>query len=189
LRGRDRWLEDESLFVSKDLEPAREEFHPLYGRKRSEEVSQVNLSRRAADRFLDALNRDCSPAGKVLAVLHGEVILAIRRRLEGWSREEFQGILSSLDPHYRLPNGSLVQYSRTDPGNGFEQEASAENQGQEKFSKILEGTYHWVRTVCPWDFSNGDGKWKYFARKKFSNQELMARAKTSLKVNTPPPQS
>jgi broad specificity phosphatase PhoE len=110
---------------------------------------------------LDTLARECD--GKdVIIVCHGHVMRVFKMILERMSLGEINGYLFSKDEPSRVPNCSIIHYTRENP---FES-----GQG---LSKYLD----WVRMIRPAGGGNPEDDFCPIERKKYSNEELLLEAK------------
>ena len=110
-------------------------------------------------RLLDVLHRECS-AMRVIVVCHGETMWAMRLRLERMTWERFEELDRSDDPHDRIHNCQIIQYTRRTPG-----------------SDEAPGTrYDWMRSVCPTDLALSSNDWTRIVRPVYTNEELLALA-------------
>jgi len=105
------------------------------------------------EQWLNQLRQACS-GFKVIAVCHGNILKAIRIRLEKMKQEEWVKLTN--DPAYLTYNCQIIQYTRRDPHTG----------------KIARHFSH-VRSICPWDPSKGSTEWTKIHRATFSNEELL----------------
>lgn len=111
------------------------------------------------DRILDTLHREC--AGKnVIIVCHGEVMWAFRVQLERMTQERFLELDQSKNPHDRIHNCQVIQYTRLDPDGSDMNPAPY---------------FGWMRSVCPWDQTLSSNHWVQIERAKFTNEDLMKR--------------
>ncbi|MBI4142422.1 histidine phosphatase family protein [Candidatus Uhrbacteria bacterium] len=118
-----------------------------------ESMAQFSLR---IDRVLDTLHRECSNQ-RVLIVCHGEVMWALRIRLERMSQRRFMELDQSKDPKDHIHNCQVIQYSRRDPTTG-----------------VVCARYEWMRSVCPWDLTRSRNEWERIVRPTFSNDDLAA---------------
>ncbi len=115
------------------------------------------------DRVIDTLHRECE--GKnVIIVCHGEVMWAFRVRLERMSQEKFRKLDGSKKPYHRIHNCQVIHYTRTDPHTSG--------------TTAPHPHLNWMRSICPWQLDlSGDGKWRKIQRKRYTNDELLERAR------------
>jgi len=102
--------------------------------------------------FLSELRRTASGL-RVLVVGHGNIIKAIRIRLERLLQSDWVKLNTS--PDYATYNGQVIWYSRRNP-----------------FNSKIESSLSWVKSTCPWDTSKGHD-WKRVSRHTLSNEELL----------------
>jgi NAD+ kinase len=107
--------------------------------------------------ILDTLHRECSEM-KVVLVCHGEVMWGFRLQLERIPFERFNELDASKNPFDRIHNCQILHYTRRHPMSG------------ELFPYL-----GWMRSICPWDTSKSSNTWLPIKRKKFTNDELIAR--------------
>ena len=74
--------------------------------------SIAHVSENRVRNVLDTLHREAS--GRVIAVTHGEMMMAFRLTLERLSDEGYEAL--DADPTQRLPNCAVLHYSRRGPG-------------------------------------------------------------------------
>jgi broad specificity phosphatase PhoE len=112
---------------------------------------------------LDTLHRERSE-DDVVIVCHGEVIQVFRLLIERVPPEEYPAWYASDNSgDWKLPNGGIVQYTRTNPDTGKE-------------SPFIE----WVRIIAPNDHDPKEPEWsawRTITRKKYSSDELLRVAK------------
>lgn len=104
--------------------------------------------------FLGTIYRECGNTN-VIIVSHGEVMTGFRYLLERQTEQEYNRLKNTDNPHERIHNCQIVQYSRLNPHTGE-----------------LEDNLNWVRSICPWDLSRSINEWKPIIRKKYSNKDL-----------------
>ncbi|QGN33577.1 histidine phosphatase family protein [Microlunatus sp. Gsoil 973] len=107
--------------------------------------------------FLETLDRELGDR-RVVAVTHGEFIMAVRLLLERWDDEEYGAIMA--DPGQRLHTCEVLHYSRRDPRDGR-----------------VEGRLAWLRRAHP-DLSGGvpavaASPWARFDYRLPGNDELL----------------
>jgi len=83
------------------------------------------------DIWLDALHKSCA-GFRVLAVVHGNILKAMRIRLEKLRQEEWVNLKN--DDNYRSYNCQIVHYSRRNPQTGK-----------------IHRNFVYVKTICPWN--------------------------------------
>ncbi len=160
LRERDRGkldvIDHESLKRDYQDELIRRTIDPFYWTPPGGEcLAQVCLR---TDRVLDTLHRECE-GSRVILVLHGETMLAIRVRLERMSQYRFRMLDDSKHPHHRIHNGQVIHYTRVNPETG-------------EVSPYLE----WVRSVCPTDLALSSNVWERIQRPSYTNEQLIENA-------------
>lgn len=113
--------------------------------------------------ILDTLFRECD-GQDVVIVCHGHVMRAIMIVLEKLSLEESNELLVTQDEELRLPNCSIIHYTRQNPANP-EQGMSVH--------------FDWRRIIRPAGGGGKDESFKVIKRKKFSNEDLLMMARKS----------
>ncbi len=109
---------------------------------------------------IDTLARECD--GKdVVIVCHGHVMRAFRIILERLSLKDTNDLLISLDPSKRVPNCSIIHYTRENP---FEN------------TQILSDRLDWVRMIRPGGGGDPEDDFSVIQRKKYTNAELLEEA-------------
>jgi len=103
--------------------------------------------------LLDRLRRDCS-SGRAVLVCHGELIGALRARLEDMSQRDF--LSWSTDPHEKIANGEIIHDARRDPETGEVSERLA-----------------WRRTAVPYDESRSQ-PWCHVEARHYDGAGLLA---------------
>jgi len=122
-----------------------------------ESMATVGLRSKA---FFDTLHRECS-RNSVIVVSHGEFIWSCRIRLERITIGRYHELDSSKNPHDRIHNCQIIEYTRVDPKTG--EEASC---------------YNWMRSVCPSGLLLSRNEWVPIVRKKFTNEDLLAEVES-----------
>jgi len=142
-----------------------------------QEVFAHNLAMREADRyfwrtpngesmadmvirlypFFDQLHRECANVPIVGCVCHGEVMWAIRCRLEYILPDRFNELDLSTKPFDQIHNGQILHYTRVNP-----------------VTQVVATRLRWVRSICPWDLSRSSNDWREIIRPKFNNDDLLA---------------
>lgn len=107
------------------------------------------------DRVLHTLHRECSDK-RVILVCHGEVMWAIRVRLERMSQRRFKELHLSKDPAHRIHNCQIIHYSRRAQGTG-------------ELSKYA----NWMRMIRPTDNPVWTTGWTQIERPNYSNEDLL----------------
>lgn len=107
------------------------------------------------DRVLNTLHRECSDK-RVIIVCHGDVIRAIRIRLERLSQIEFKRMDESTDPFDKIHNGQILHYTRCNPRTG-----------------VLAPHVNWMRSICPSDLTLSRNELEEIKRPNFSNEDLL----------------
>ena len=107
---------------------------------------------------LDRLHRKCAE-GNAIIVCHGEVMWTLRYLLERMTPAQFKELVESDDPHDRIHNGQILQYSRVNPKTG----------------SVTKSTTH-MRSICPWDQSKSRNEWSPILRRRYTNDDLLQQA-------------
>jgi len=108
----------------------------------------------------NTLRRECSNK-RVIIVCHGEIMWALRVRLERLSQIRFAQIQASKDPKETIHNSQVLHYSRIHPVTG------------EIFP-----VFRFLRSVCPWKPEYSTEGWMEFERPMYSNEELLTSVHT-----------
>jgi len=103
--------------------------------------------------LLDTLHRECSEA-KVIAVVHGEVMWALRTRLERFTHQRYLELDRSKDPNDQIWNCQILHYTRRNPKTG-------------EIGPYL----GWFRMTRPM-FPNFPSLWQPIVRRRYSNDDL-----------------
>jgi NAD+ kinase len=111
-----------------------------------------------ADRLLCILHRECSNK-KVILVCHGEVMWAMRTRLERMSQDTFKELQDSGRMVDQIHNGHILHYTRKNP------------QTQE-----MAPFFTHFRSVCPWNEKLSPKGWTKIERPVYDNEMMMAIA-------------
>jgi len=109
---------------------------------------------------LDTLARE-SDGKNVVIVCHGHVMRAFRIILERLSLRESNQLLIADEDWARVPNCSILHYTRANPFN--------REQG-------LANRFDWVRMIRPAGGGELEDQFSVISRKKYSNQELLQEA-------------
>lgn len=110
------------------------------------------------DRLFCSLNRECN-AKKAIVVCHGEVIWAMRTRLERMSQDTFRELQDSGRMVDQIHNGHILHYTRTDP-----------------FTGEVAPSFSYMRSVCPWNEKLSPKGWIKIERPVYDNEMLLAIA-------------
>ena len=128
-------------------------FRPPQGESIADVSQRIKL-------VLDTLARECD--GKdVIIVCHGHVMRTFRIVLEKISLQKTNEFLSGNDEWARVPNCSIIHYTRKNP-----------------FQDVLQlsDRFDWIRVIRPAGGGNPEDEFSTIERKKFSNQELLTEA-------------
>lgn len=117
--------------------------------------SMAQLVERLRSGIVESLHRQ-NPEATALLVTHGEVMWGFRMILERLLAHEFETLESSHEPHNKINNCQILEYSRIDPAD----------------PKHVLSHYGWMRSVCPWDETRSLKEWQAITRKNFDNQGL-----------------
>jgi len=127
--------------------------HNFYRRPPNGE-SRLDLSLRW-DRVMSSLSQRHSEH-RVIIVAHQTIIESgLIRRLH-WTVEDFHNWKKKRDPKTDINNCQVIHFTRRNPDSG----------------QVI-NSIRWWRTVCPWDKSRSDEKWRKIIPKKYSSQELL----------------
>lgn len=109
---------------------------------------------------LDTLARECD--GKnVIIVCHGHVMRTFRIILERMSLRQANEYLASTDDWGRVPNCSIIHYTRIDPS----------------FEGELSKSFFKVRMIRPAGGGNPEDEFNIIERPSFTNEELLEEAR------------
>lgn len=108
------------------------------------------------DRALETLHRECSDK-RVIIVCHGEVMRAMRMRIERMSQQEFKRTIFSKRRKDRIYNCQIIHYTRRNPKTG-------------KISKYA----NWVRMIGPTENPIWETGWRKIVRRTYSNKDLLS---------------
>lgn len=107
--------------------------------------------------------------GAMLCITHREALWAIRTIFEHLSQEEFETMYRSRAPEHRIWNCDLFHYSRRDPETG-----------------ALSPTFDWMRRVRVHESASvQETGWTSIARKRHTNDELLALAAERSSITEP----
>ena len=129
----------------------------LYAPPGGESMADVALR---LDRFIHLLHRECANK-RVLVVCHGEVMWAMRTRLERMSLLRYKDLIESKRFTDHIHNGHILVYTRVNP----------------ETSEIVPN-FRWMKSICPWDPSLSPNRWEEIERAMYSNSMLLATAET-----------
>jgi len=145
---RDKDYADQQKFY--DTQPFL--FRPPQGESIADVCQRIKI-------VLDTMARECD--GKdVIIVNHGHVMRVFRIILERMSLQQANEILVSPAEAMRVPNCSIIHYTRENP---FAQGGLAER-------------FKWVRMIRPAGGGNPQDEFTEIVRKKYTNTELLAEA-------------
>jgi len=122
-----------------------------------ESIAQVCIR---VDHTFNTLRRECSNQ-RVIIVCHGEVMWAMRVRIERLSQIRYHQLYKSSDPRDKIHNSTVIQYTRIHPKTG------------EIFPY-----FKFMRSVCPWKPEFSMDGWLEFDRPSYSNEELLQSVTT-----------
>lgn len=110
------------------------------------------------DRVLSTLHRECENKD-VIIVCHGEVMWALRMRIERMSQVKYRALDASKDPFNKIHNCQIIHYTRKNPETGL-------------WSQYC----NWMRSVCPWNLKLSSNAWQVIERPVYLNEDLLALA-------------
>ena len=149
---RDEFYKNEQKFY--DTQPFL--YRPLQGESVADLCDRIKL-------VLDTLARECD--GKnVIIVCHGHVMRAFRIILERMSLKKTNEYLMNTGSWGRVPNCSIVHYTREIP---FDQKP------------LLANSFAFVRMIRPAGGGETEDGWTRIERKKFTNKELLEEAEAN----------
>ncbi|KAF1328360.1 hypothetical protein FI667_g7011, partial [Globisporangium splendens] len=111
-----------------------------------------------ADRLLCVLHRECADK-KAIVVCHGEVMWAMRTRLERMPQDTFHELQESGQMVDQIHNGHILHYTRRDPQTGE-----------------MAPYFTHMRSVCPWNEKLSPKGWMKIERPVYDNEMLLAIA-------------
>lgn len=118
--------------------------------------SMADLVDRTKLGIIQTLYREV-PEENAIVVAHGNVLWAVRIIMEGLTFEKYEEMDNM--PLEKVNNCQVLQYTRINPDNASE---VAQN-------------FKWMRSVCPWDTSLSNNKWRKITRSRFSNKDLLEK--------------
>jgi NAD+ kinase len=104
------------------------------------------------------LHRECADR-KVVVVCHGEVMWAMRTRLERMDLVQYRDLTSSTRMTDHIHNGQILWYTRRHPVTGE-----------------ISPFFSHMRSVCPWDMSRSTNKWNEITRPIYTDAIILANA-------------
>ncbi|KAG7398140.1 hypothetical protein PHYBOEH_011549 [Phytophthora boehmeriae] len=149
-------MSEQERFIKMQDELKRRELNRFYYAPPGGESLAAVAQR--ADRLLGILNHECHDK-RAIVVAHGEVIWAMRTRLERMSQDTFIELQESGRMVDQIHNGHILHYTRKDPQTG----------------KMAPYFTH-VRSVCPWNEKLSPKGWMKIDRPVYDNQLLLATA-------------
>lgn len=131
-------------------------FRPPQGESIADVCERVKI-------ILDTLARECD--GKnVIIVCHGHVMRTFKIILERMSLEKTNDFLITSEEWGRVPNCSIIHYTRQDP---------------KDMSLGLSQRLGWVRMIRPAGGGNFEDEFSVINRPRFSNEQLLIEAKNN----------
>ncbi len=97
------------------------------------------------------------PSQRVVVVTHERVLWSIRVELEHLTVQRMMKRIRSKDPVHHIHNCQIIEYSREHPTKKGE----------------LTDDYSWYRSICPWDESLSDPRWKRIVERRFTNEQIL----------------
>lgn len=98
-------------------------------------------------------------AGKnAIIVAHGNLLWVVRIIMEGLTYEAYHELDSPANQKEKMNNCQVLQYTRINPANPSE----------------VASNFNWMRSVCPWDTSLSNNKWREIKRLKYTNDDLLS---------------
>ncbi|KAK1945176.1 NAD kinase 2 [Phytophthora citrophthora] len=149
-------MSEQERFIKMQDELKRRELNRFYYAPPGGESLAAVAQR--ADRLLGILNHECHDK-RAIVVAHGEVIWAMRTRLERMSQDTFIELQESGRMVDQIHNGHILHYTRRDPVSG----------------KMAPYFTH-VRSVCPWNEKLSPKGWVKIDRPVYDNELLLATA-------------
>ncbi|CAI5746738.1 unnamed protein product [Peronospora destructor] len=149
-------MSEQERFIKMQDELKRRELNRFYYAPPGGESLAAVAQR--ADRLLGILNQECHDK-QAIVVAHGEVIWAMRTRLERMSQETFIELQESGRMVDQIHNGHVLHYTRKDPQTGQ-----------------MAPFFTHVRSVCPWNEKLSPKGWIKINRPVYDNELLLATA-------------
>eukprot|EP01120_Amphizonella_sp_Union-15-10_P013535 TRINITY_DN6285_c0_g5_i1.p1 TRINITY_DN6285_c0_g5~~TRINITY_DN6285_c0_g5_i1.p1 ORF type:complete len:297 (-),score=53.33 TRINITY_DN6285_c0_g5_i1:115-1005(-) len=116
------------------------------------------------DRWLSDLRGSCTGL-RIIAVCHGNILTAVRIRLENLKQEEYS--LMKTDPLQKTYNAHLLHYTRRDP-----------------FSGTVHSNFNWLRSICPWDTTKSSNIWQTINRRSSKTSDLLESVEKIPRLHT-----
>jgi len=107
------------------------------------------------DRIISAWQHSC-PGQKIIAVCHGNIMMAFRVRLEGISQSRFQELMESKHHFDKIHHCQIFHYTRRNP-----------------WTSEIATLPSWMRSICPWDTTRSSNMWQEIVRSTYSNEDLL----------------
>ncbi|CAI5726607.1 unnamed protein product [Hyaloperonospora brassicae] len=149
-------MSEQERFINMQDELKRRELNRFYYAPPGGESLAAVAQR--ADRLLGILNHECRDK-RAIVVAHGEVIWAMRTRLERMSQDTFMELQESGRMVDQIHNGHVLHYTRKDPLTG-----------------TMAPYFTHVRSVCPWNEKLSPKGWMKIDRPVYDNELLLATA-------------
>ena len=149
-------MSEQERFINMQDELKRRELNRFYYAPPGGESLAAVAQR--ADRLLGILNHECRDK-RAIVVAHGEVIWAMRTRLERMSQDTFMELQESGRMVDQIHNGHVLHYTRKDPLTGS-----------------MAPYFTHVRSVCPWNEKLSPKGWMKIDRPVYDNELLLATA-------------
>jgi NAD+ kinase len=128
-------------------------FRPPQGESIADVCTRIKI-------VLDTLARECDEKN-VIIVCHGHVIRAFKIILEKMSLQKSNEFLLPKEDWARVPNCSILHYTRQDPMDD---------------TKDLSNRFNWVRMIRPAGGGNLEDGFSVIDRKRYSNEDLLSEA-------------
>jgi broad specificity phosphatase PhoE len=155
--------QDMGVLAGKSSQQRKEEYaHELARRDRDafyyappggESIAECALR---VEKWISQLRQNAAGM-KVIAVCHGNIMKAIRLRIEKMTSAEWHKF--DNDPYYQTYNSQVLHYSRRDPVTGR-----------------IGHDINWFRTYCPWNPSKTPTDWVRVYRPSWTNEQLLSWA-------------
>ncbi|KAG6610297.1 uncharacterized protein IUM83_00065 [Phytophthora cinnamomi] len=149
-------MSEQERFIKMQDELKRRELNRFYYAPPGGESLAAVAQR--ADRLLGILNHECHDK-RAIVVAHGEVIWAMRTRLERMSQDTFIELQESGRMVDQIHNGHILHYTRKNPLTGD-----------------MAPYFTHVRSVCPWNEKLSPKGWMKIDRPVYDNELLLATA-------------
>lgn len=122
-----------------------------------ESLADVNIRARAG--FMPILEAS-NPSHRIIAVSHGRTIRILHAIIEHIPFWVFEQREREFHPNHVVHNAHIFHYTCVDP-------EDAEHRLDQ---------FGWMRSICPWDLSKTDTRWRRIERPRYRSEDLLAIA-------------